>query len=123
MKTPQQSTHTPTPWELHQDEDLRSWFIWAKGNMAANIPRRTDGVDKANAEFIIRAVNAYEPNKQEISRLFELANERGEKLKVLLEAAKRIVCKNGKDRDIGSETFADRQALVKAIAQAEGENV
>jgi hypothetical protein len=52
--------HTPTPWELYQDEDLGHWFIWAKGNMAANIPRRIDGIDKANADFIVRAVNSHE---------------------------------------------------------------
>ena len=96
MKT--NDKHTPTPWELHQDEDLKSWFIWAKGNMAASLPRRTDGVDKANAEFIVRAVNSHEA----------LLNK-------LKHAQARLFVHEG-----NSELYDE---IGKAIAQAEGGRV
>lgn len=63
--SPEKSQHTPTPWRVGGlDDDL---WIYGRGRNATAIcdliPRDADSLtleDKANAEFIVRAVNTHD---------------------------------------------------------------
>lgn len=53
--------HTPTPWEVLQVEDTHQGIFSNCGNEAQSLIAQTfDGNEKANAEFIVRAVNCHE---------------------------------------------------------------
>lgn len=78
MKT--QTTHTPTPWHVHEIRSCPIRIHNAKDQLVTqvhNAAKRESGEMEANAAFIVRAVNAYAPM---VEALKEIARETTENL-------------------------------------------
>ncbi len=77
------SQHTPTPWEVCEKAPNDAWFegrtIWCpeEGKRVADTCP-LDVRDKANAAFIVRAVNSFYPMLDAIKEAYE--NLKGEDL-------------------------------------------
>lgn len=94
--------HTPTPWQVIKESQRHDYFgslyIKAGKTVIANLVFQLDDSEKANAEFIVRAVNSHEA-------LLEAARCAGDALV------------DGQHKDIAINL------LRQAIAQAEGGTV
>jgi hypothetical protein len=69
-------THTPTPWK--QDKHCPYIVCDDDGGSLADVTAGfpiSEGVNEANAAFIVQAVNAYKPNQLAIMELVEALKE------------------------------------------------
>lgn len=62
--------HTPTPWEYKSESEFSGRQILAVYGINRHIAI-TSGNAEANAQFIVEAVNVYEPNQETIKGLIE----------------------------------------------------
>ena len=89
MKTKTEATHTETPWHL---SDCSAWSDSCKDRgpvFVCNLvtgTHITENQNKANAEFIVRAVNAYDKMRSALEQLRDVFED-GSSTQVMIDEA------------------------------------
>jgi hypothetical protein len=64
-------THTPTPWETYYNAKKQTWYILPKPHVLPTLAAvyNYPGATEANAELIVRAVNAHAEMVEALRRI------------------------------------------------------